>query len=82
MNKTNCKVSLSQRLKRAVALTLVIILTITTIPAITTTARELTQSTNRFSIYNNDPSPGVGEGINVITGNFSRGYIDIELPQG
>jgi hypothetical protein len=45
-------------------------------------ARQLLPSNNRFSIYNNDPAVGVGEGINVITGSFTRGSVDLELTSG
>jgi len=49
---------------------------------VTVYARELTAANTRFSVYSNDPSAMVGEGINAITGVFTRSSIDLELTSG
>jgi len=51
-------------------------------PTLATQARELTPYNTRFSIYSNDPATTVGDGVNVITGVFSRSVTDLELSMG
>ena len=69
---------------RAISLFLSLILIITSLPLTAVFGNDLPSSpaNTRFSIYNNDPAVGIGEGINAVTGNFSRGYIDLSLPMG
>ena len=69
--------TLKIRMKQIIAsaMTLVLILT-STMPVI---ARPLDTASNRFSRYSNDPVIEAGEGISVLTGDFTRRYVDIEL---
>jgi len=52
------------------------ILGVITVPQ-TVFARPLTPANTRYTVYANDPGTLIGDGVNVITGNFSKDYTDL-----
>ena len=70
--------TLRRNLTKLTAHILVLILTFTSV-AVPVRARPLDATNNRFSIYSNDPVIHVGDGISVLSGDFLRRYVDLEL---